>query len=192
MESNQRGIMRISWVLSNHVVIDPTVEINTLKNIGPFWGGWKTWRSYNTDNVVCHDTSQASKLINNNFHSRCNLHIPSASFQDLGRPQGVRLYQGEFNQLVDDPDDIVSMHLAAGNSDIVLLIGFDLQSRETAEDKLVNHKWHNYKHYVLHLIKDNPDVQWVILDHPGQVEKMFKDLPNLLFDNLNNVLTQFS
>jgi hypothetical protein len=102
------------------------------------------------------------------------------------------LYQGEFNQLVDDPDDIVSMHLAAGNSDIVLLIGFDLQSRDPAEDKLVNHKWHNYKHYVLHLIKDNPDVQWVILDHPGQVEKMFKDLPNLLFDNLNNVLTQFS
>jgi hypothetical protein len=41
-------------------------------------------------------------------------------------------------------------------------------------------------------MKGNPDVQWVLLDHSPAIEKVLTDLPNLLFDTLDNVLTQFS
>jgi hypothetical protein len=184
--------MKITWVLSDAAQLDPTVDLQTLKNVGPLWGGWRTWRIWSTDNVVCHDVDQAQNLVSNNFYTRCNMYVQSTAYQRLNRPAGVQLYQGNFHQMVDSPDDIVSMHLAAANSDIVLLVGFDLQTRDFGADKLAAHKWHNYKYYVLHIIKDNPGVQWVILDHPGSIEKMFKDLPNLLFDTLTNVLTQFS
>mgnify|MGYP003353248558 CR=1 FL=1 len=30
--------MNISWVLADSCVIDPTVDIDTLKEIGPIWG----------------------------------------------------------------------------------------------------------------------------------------------------------
>lgn len=184
--------MRITWALADTALLDPTVDLVKLKNLGPLWGGWQTWRSWSTDNVVCHDTSQAVNLVSKNFHTRCNMYIPMPAYQSADRPLGVQLYQGDFHQLVDHPDDIVSMHLAAAHSDIVLLVGFDLSPRNLDHDKLAKHKWHNYKQYVLHIIKGNPDVQWVMLDHMPKIEKELEGLPNLLFDTLNNVLTQFS
>ena len=54
--------MKITWVLADSAEVNPAIEIERLKNIGPFWGGWRTWRSYSTDNVVCHDSSQARTI----------------------------------------------------------------------------------------------------------------------------------
>jgi hypothetical protein len=192
MENNQGRDMRISWVLTNTTNINPAIDVEQLRNIGPFWGGWRTWRSYATDNVICHTESEAQALINKNFHTRCNLYVPLAIYTTIDRPANVKIYQGEFHEIVDDPDDIVSMHLAAAHSDIVLLVGVDLQPRDLGDDRLAKHKWHNYKQYILHIIKGNPDVQWVILDQLSEIDKDFDDLPNLLFDKLENVLTQFS
>ena len=55
--------MRITWALADVAEVNPAIEIERLKNIGPFWGGWRTWRSYNTDNVICHEESEARNLI---------------------------------------------------------------------------------------------------------------------------------
>lgn len=184
--------MKINWAIADTAHLDLVVDLVQVKNLGPIWGGWQTWREWATDNVVCHDISQARNLVSKNFHSRCNMYVPASAYQELDRPKGVQLYQGEFHQTVDHPDDIVSMHLAAANSDIVLLFGFDLSPRELDGDKLAQHKWHNYKQYVLHIVKGNPDVQWVLLDHSNDIEKDFQKIPNLLFDTLTNVLTQFS
>lgn len=184
--------MKITWVLADSAEVNPAIEIERLKNIGPFWGGWRTWRSYNTDNVICHDESEARNLITRNFHTRCNMYLPDAVYQKVDRPNNVKLYQGEFHELVDRPDEIVSMHLAANASDIVLLLGFDLAPRLLDHDRLARHKWHNYVQYFLHIIKGNAKVQWVLLDHNNDIEKVLKDLPNLQFDTLDNVLTQFS
>lgn len=183
--------MKISWVLADSAQLDPTIDISELKNIGPCWGGWQTWRSWSTDNVICHDQSQARNLISKNFHTRCNLFLQASVYQELDRPAGVKLYQGEFHQEVDHPDDIISMHLAAGNSDIVLLVGFDLQIRNLDHDKLAKHKWHNYTQYVLHMFNGNPNIQWVLLDHSNNIDKQLKKVPNLQFDTLENVLVQF-
>ena len=183
--------MRISWVLSDTAEINPAIEIEHLKNIGPFWGGWRTWRSYNTDNVICHTELEARDLVTRNFHARCNMYLQDSVYQKVDRPENVKLYQGEFHEMVDHPDEIVSMHLAAASSDIVLLIGFDLSPRNLDHDRMAKHKWHNHVQYVLHIIKGNPDVQWVLLDHSSEIEKVLKELPNLMFDSLNNVLKQF-
>ena len=191
MESHQGPAMRISWVLADATLVDATIDINQLKNIGPFWGGWRTWRSYNTDNVVCHQATDARTLVHKNFHARCNMYLPSSVYQEINRPPGVKLYQGEFHQIVDHPDDIVSMHLASANNDIVLLLGFDLTPRNLDQDKMAKHQWHNYKNYVLTIVKNNPQVQWVLIDHSPEIEKEFKDIPNLMFDTLTNILTQF-
>jgi len=184
--------MKITWALADTAALDPAVDLDKLKNIGPIWGGWQTWRAWTTDNVKCHDVTQARSLVSREFHTRCNLHLPATAYKDLDRPVGVHLYQGDFHQSVDHPDDIVAMHLAAANSNIVLLFGFDLQPRDLEHDKLAKHQWHNYKNYAKHIILNNPDVQWVILDHAPKIDKDFKNLPNLLFDKLDNVLTQFS
>lgn len=84
--------MRITWALADQTMLDPVIEIEQLKNIGPLWGGWKTWRSYITDNVVCYRESDARQLINKQFHTRCNFYIPNSIFQSVGRPDGVTLY----------------------------------------------------------------------------------------------------
>lgn len=183
--------MNINWVLTDTTSIDPTVDIDRLKALGPFWGGWPTWRSYGTDNVVCHDSSQARSLVNNNFHSRCNLYVPSSVYQEIDRPTGVKLYQGEFNHLIDHPNDIVSMHLASGVSDVVLLLGFDLTQKPNPDDKLQFHKWHNYRNYFCQIVKTSESVQWVLLDQPSEIDKDLKKIPNLQFDTLENILTQF-
>ena len=184
--------MKLNWVLADSVEINPAIEIERLKAIGPMWGGWRTWRSYSTDNVICHTDVDARNLISRNFHTRCNMYLPESVYQLVDRPNGVKLYQGEFHELVDSPDEIVSMHLAAAFSDIVLLSGFDLQPRNLDHDRMAKHKWHNYVQYFLHIVKGNSGVQWVLLDHSPDIEKVLKDLPNLLFDTLDNVLTQFS
>lgn len=183
--------MRISWVITETANLNPAIDITELKNIGPFWGSWKTWRSWATDNVICHDVSQARELVGRNFQARCNLHLPSAAYQELDRPANVQLYQGEFHQLIDHPDDIVSMHLASGNSDIVIMFGFDLADKNLDHDKLAKHKWVSYQRYAQQIITDSKAVQWVLLDHNTEISKELKKVPNLQFDTLDNVLSQF-
>ncbi len=184
--------MKISWVVSDNAVIDPTVELDSLKNIGPLWGGWRTWRTFQTDNVICHTDSDAKNLVSKNFHNRCNLYLPQAVYQTANRPANVKLYNGEFHELVDHPDEIVSMHLASAASNIVLLLGFDISPKNLEHDRLAKHKWHNYKQYILQIFAANNSVQWVLLDHSAEVEKEIKKVPNLQFDTLENVLSQFS
>lgn len=182
--------MRISWVITETAHLDPTIDISGLKNVGPFWGSWKTWRSWTTDNVVCHDAQQARDLVSKNFHQRCNLYLPSSAYQDLDRPMGVQLYEGNFHQIIDYPDDVVSMHLASGNSDIVLMLGFDLADKNLDHDKLAKHKWISYQRYAQQIITDASSVQWVMLDYKAEISKELKKVPNLQFDTLENVLAQ--
>jgi hypothetical protein len=122
--------MKISWVLSDRVELDPTVDIDKLKNIGAFWGSWRTWRAYQTDNVLCNDFNKADELLKRAFHAVCNLYIPNTHYATLNRPTGVKLYEGKFLHDVDHQEEIVALHLAASVTDIVLLLGFDFSEQE--------------------------------------------------------------
>ena len=55
--------MNVSWVLADTLTLDPLVNIDAMKEIGPMWGSWKTWRSCQTDNVICYDLGKAQELI---------------------------------------------------------------------------------------------------------------------------------
>ena len=106
----------------------------------------------------------------------------------LDQPPRVRLYDGKFPDDIEQADEIVSLHLAAGISDIVLLLGFDLGEKPKNPNKLLEHRAHVYRTLVKHAIEDNPEVQWVLVDHPGAIRKDLSKKDNLTQDTLENVL----
>ena len=180
--------MNISWVLANNTVLDPTLDISTLKDIGPIWGSWKTWRGCGTDNVICHDQGQAVELIKREFQNSCNFYIHNDAYQFLNGPPNVRLYQGQFPDQINSPDEIIAMHLSASQSDIVLLMGFDWTKKPKFEDRLLEHHAHVYRTLVGHTVRNNPDVQWVLIDHAPDIWKDLTKLENLTQDTFSNVV----
>lgn len=180
--------MNISWIVSDNFSIDPTIDITELKNIGSIWGSWRSWRACQTDNVICHDLEKATDLLKRNFQKTCNFYLPKESFVQAGRPENVQLYDGKFIETTDRADEIVAMHLAASINDIILLIGFDLTEKPKTGNKLSDHKTLVYNTLVKHAIDGNPEVQWVLVDHPGPVMKFLSKLPNLTQDSLTNCL----
>jgi hypothetical protein len=180
--------MKISWILSNSLVLDPTVDIDQLKNIGAFWGSWRTWRSCQTDNVICHDMAKANELIKRAFHAVCNFYIPNSIYASLDRPTGVKLYEGDFIHDVDRHEEIVAMHLVASASEIVLMMGFDFSEPVKNLDKLVEHRETNYRNLTKQAMIDNPNTQWVMVDHPAEFRKDLQKVANLSRDSLENVI----
>lgn len=180
--------MRINWVYANGHQIDPAVNIDTIKSIGPSWGSWKTWRPCQTDNVICHDLAKCRELMQRAFQAVCNFYIPRGFYQDLGRPLGTRLYDGDFKSDVDDIEDIIAMHLVAASSDLVLLTGFDLGAKELPADPLEKHKLKNRAGLIRSVIVGYPDVQWVLIDHATELDVAYQNLSNLTCDSLKNVL----
>jgi hypothetical protein len=180
--------MNINWVLADNTIMDPMADIEAMKKIGPLWGSWRTWRGCQTDNVICHDVDKAADLTARSFQSGCNFYIPNENFIILDRPDGVKLYEGKFVDTVQ-PEEIIGMHLAASVSDIVLLLGFDWAEKAKTDDKLLGHRQHVYSTLVKHCIEDNPEVQWVLVDHPQPVMKMLSKLENLTKDTMSSALS---
>lgn len=172
--------MNISWVIAEGYQFDPLVDLNTIKDIGPIWGSWSTWRGCGTDNVICNDKDKAIGLIDRKFNEGCNFYVPDSVYQTLNNPTLVQRYGGEFQHDMEHTDDIVALNLASINSDIVLMLGFNLTN-------LVPSKQHYYG-YALSAIKRDPNIQWVLIDHPAELDKNFQDLTNLTCDTLGNVL----
>lgn len=180
--------MKISWVLSDSTDLDHKINLNELKELGSFWGSWKTWRAYQTDNVICNNLSKAKELIQREFHRTCNFYLPNSIYSMLDRPEGVKLYEGNFVHEVDNQEEIVGMHLASQTSDIVLLLGFDFREQEKNPDKLLEHRANNYRNLTKGVIKNNPKTQWVVIDHPGPLRSDLLELENLGIDSLQNIL----
>lgn len=181
--------MRLSWAIADGFALDPTFDLQQLKEIASFWGSWKTWRSCGTDNVICHNENKARELIHRNFHQSCNFYIPNQIYADLDRPVGVKLYEGKFNQDHDRADELVALHLSASQSDIVLLLGFDWTQKPKTADRLFEHNAQHYRNLVKQALVAYAQTQWVLVDGPN--EKLFeeiKDLPNITQDTLNNVI----
>jgi hypothetical protein len=171
MESDPGHRMNITWVIADDVLLDPDFDIQQLKNIGSTWGSWRTWRTFGTDNVICHNTVKAQELIQRAFHAGCNFYISNSTYMTLDRPTGVRLYEGEFVHDTPNHEEIVALHLTAGISDIVLLLGFDLSEAKPLPDRLEQHRVTNYRNLIRQAMKDNAQTQWVLVDHDRPVGK---------------------
>jgi hypothetical protein len=182
------GIMRINSVYASSYTPGATLSPTKIKDIGPTWGSWKTWQSCDTDNVVCHDLARARALLKRALQSVCNFYVPEILYQDLDRPMGVRWYQGDFRENCHDIEDIIAMHLSSAQSDLVLLLGFDLTIPGMIEDRLEQHRVRNRMGLLRSCIQNNSSVQWVLVDHPATPDKAFAALPNLTCDSASNVL----
>lgn len=180
-------MMRISWVLQSDYRFDSTVDMDRIKSVGPLWGSWQTWRDCQTDNVVSHEMAKCRELLDRAFQAVCNFYIPKKHYQSLNRPMGVKLYEGDFIQEVTNIEDIVSMHLASQQSDIVLMLGFDLETSTSVRDQYEAHKFKNYHGLIRSIIHSTPTVQWVCVDHRGIFDKAYKDLGNLSQDSMKKV-----
>lgn len=179
--------MKISWVVAADYRLDPVQDIEQIKSVGPIWGSWLTWRSCNTDNVICHQQQKSRELLDRAFQAVCNFHVPRSLYEPLGRPVGVRFYDGSFDQEVDHIEDIVAMHLSAASSDIVLMLGFDFVMPETVTDRFEQHKLINRHGLIRSVISGRPQVQWVAV-HTHDLDKSYQTLPNLTCDTMPNVL----
>jgi len=177
--------MEISWVLSEDYN-DPIVKSEQLKDIGSTWGSWKTWRSWSTDNVLCADNTKAQDLIKRAFHSVCNFYIPQKSYILLNRPTGVRVFEGDFPDDFTKQEDVIAIHLCS-QSELVLCMGFNLQE-VTETDPKAKFLAKSYETAIRAVMKNNPNTQFVFIDHPGELDKSLKDLENISCDSYENVL----
>jgi hypothetical protein len=178
----------ISWVLADSVVLDPTQNIEELKRVGAFWGSWRTWRACQTDNVICHDQVKADELVQREFQKLCTLYIPESVNASLNRPEGVKVYAGEFVHDVIRQEEIVAMHLAATTSDIVIMVGWDLTERKPDLDRLQTNQAQHHRNLVQQAFITYNHVQWVIVDHVGPIDPNLANLDNVVTDTLATVL----
>jgi hypothetical protein len=172
--------MNINWVIANNAVLDPTIKIETLKNVGSFWGGWQTFRGFATDNVICYDNAKALDLINKGFNLMCNFYVNQSAFTDTP-PPNIKIFGGSFEHDVDSRDEIVALHLCNATADIGLLYGFDWSS--DGLDKQGPH----YRGLIVELIKSS-DVQWVLVDHTYSLDSNLSILENITQDSLTNIV----
>ena len=177
--------MEVAWVLSEDYV-DPIVKSETIKDIGTTWGSWKTWRSWSTDNVLCADNVKAQDLIKRAFHSVCNFYIPQQSYALLNRRAGVKVFDGDFPDDFSKQEDVISMHLCS-HSELVLCMGFDLQEI-TLTDVKAKFLAKSYLAAIRGVVKNNPNTQFVFIDHVADLDKSFENLENISCDTYENVL----
>ena len=178
----------ISWVLSDSVQLDPTQDIAVLKDIGSFWGSWRTWRACQTDNVICHDQIKAAELIRREFQNSCNFYIPDTVYTNLNRPTGVKIYAGEFVHDVVRQEELVAMHLAATTSDIVLMLGWNLETFQPDPDLLTANRERHYRNMIRQAFVTYENTQWVVVDHANDLDKNIAALPNVVTDTLDSIL----
>lgn len=180
--------MNVYWVISQITepgFIDPQV----IRNVGPAWGSWKLWRDYKVDNSICTELDEAKDLQTRAFHAVSNLYVPKSYYADLGRPTGLKFFDGEFQGPVNkNRDDIVALNIAAPGADIVLLAGFDLSILPENASKIEAAIENTYQRNVKSVIESNPDVQFVLVNYPHSLSENFKDISNLTQDSLESVI----
>ena len=180
--------MKTCWVISEDASAG-SVDPSALSNVTSTWSNVAQWREFQTDNVVCSDLKQAIQLIRKAFHAVTTLYVPRDNYTELGRPVGVRLYEGEFkDNAVANKDDIIMLNLASPDNDIVLMYGFDLSPVSQDLDALEQRFIKAYRHNVATIIKSNPDVQYVLVDYTLELADNIKGLDNLTLDSLDAVL----
>ena len=92
------------------------------------------------------------------------------------------MFGGAFDFAVDSVDDIVAAHLSASVADVIIMVGFDLESKPNAKVGR-----NNYIGLLAQSIQDSGK-QWVIVDHPKNLDGPIQKLPNITRDLLPNVL----
>jgi hypothetical protein len=180
--------MRINWVVADATIIPPDIDVAALKDIASIWGSWRTWRGCGTDNVICNDAGKARELLKRKMNEMCNMYIPDSIYVELDSPNAVRMYGGQFTFEIDNQDELIAIQLVSTQSDIVLLLGFDWADKPISTDRMAAHRATNYRRFVMDTIQNSPGIQWVLVDHQGDVMPELANFENLSQDTLENVM----
>lgn len=183
--------MKISWVLADATELAPTFDVTRLKDIGSLWGSYRTWRSCQTDNVVCHNREKAAELIAANFQNHCNFYISRSIAEEIKAPKDVNQYAGDFDYPVDRKEEIIAMHLAASQSDIVLLLGFDFAEQPKLDNQERELLAYNYRSLVEAAVSNSAETQWVAVEHNRPLRPNIANFSNFTLDSLDNVFKIF-
>lgn len=179
--------MNIVWIVGDDftpgVGVAPAVE--KMKEVGPIWGTPTSWRKCNNDNVVCTDADESSRLIKRAFHAVCNFHVPVSHFAGLGRPKGVKLFEGEIPKQFSKHSLATVFHLVAPLADVVLVIGVPFETTEPKSNDAL------FQAAVKKVITHYDKVQWVILDHFSTVSDEITSCPNVWLESSANLSTLF-
>ncbi len=167
--------MNISWVLAEHAILPANVSAITLNSVAPVWSSWRNVRGYQVDNAVCYNKDIAAQLIQCDWHRLCNLYV-SSELQQQTKKSPIYAFGGSFEFDIPSHDDIVCLHLAASQNQVVLMLGFDLKSSQT------------YRDLVYTTVNAYPATQWVLVDSPDDLPQQFGELTNLTCDSMNSVL----
>lgn len=180
--------MKTCWVLSEDI-LSGTLSPEVLSSVAPSWGPLSSWREYQVDNVICYDLKQAKDMITRAFHAVCNFYVPKNNYIELGRPVGVKLFEGEFkDNVVSNKEDIIAMNLVSSTHDIVLMIGFDLGPVSEELDIIEQRMLKAYRHNIKTIINDNPNTQFVLVNYDNGLAENFKGLENLTVDTVDSVV----
>lgn len=171
--------MNLNWVLAEHAVLPGSVTGSRLNSAAPIWSSWRQVRGYQVDNAVCYDSTLAQRLIDQGWNQLCNLYVPESVVQKNPR-SNVNVFGGTFDLNIPSQDDVVCVHLAAAQSNVVLLLGFDLD-RSTVQQQ-------TYVDLIYTAINSYTTVQWVMVDCYGKPEPKFFELKNFTCDSVENVL----
>ena len=177
--------MRISWVFANSYQLDPGVDIEKIKSIGPTWG---SWQSSSTDNIICHNLLKSKEFIQKSLHTQCNFFVPKDVFDSLGKPASVKVYDGKFDVDVFGIEDIVAMHLVSTLSDVVLMVGYQISKIKDSGNHQSTKRLLNYHGLLRSAIVNYSKTQWVVVDHPQPFDPAYQNLSNLTCDTMENVL----
>ena len=181
-------VMRINLVYASAYQKPEKLTIDSIKDVAPTWGSWKTWRAYETDNVICHDLGHARELLQRSIQTTCNLYLPEKFYAKLSRPDRINFYSGDFVDDAQDIEDVVAMHLVRDSSDLVLLMGFDLANQAPVADPLLGRRIKHRLGLIRSCVANSESVQWVLIDHNKDLDRAFQGLPNLTCDSFQNML----
>ena len=178
--------MRISWVIGQEIPAN-ALDVKVVKEVASSWGSWSTWKQYKTDNCICTNESESKELLRRAFHAVCNFYIMQDSYNRVGSPAGVKLFDGTFkNDSIANKDDIVALNLVAPNNDIVLMSGFDFSPLDV-NDPLTMITREEYYFNINELMKTHSTVQFVLVDYTHELAMWAKELPNLSVDDMDSV-----
>ena len=97
-----------------------------------------------------------------------------------------KVFDGDFPDDFPKQEDVIAMHLCS-SSELVLCMGFDLQE-VTATDPKAKFLAKSYLAAVRGVIKNNPNTQFVFIDHGNDLDKTFDNIENISCDTYENVL----
>ena len=175
--------MNVCWIISEDSA-DDLIDPADIKNTAPSWGSWRTWKSYKTDNCVCSDADDAAELTVHTFQKVCNFYVMQSIHSTIGKPPGVKLFGGEFNNdTISNKDDLIALNLAVPQSDIVLMLGFDFSPLLETDDQSREEYYYN----VRELMKQNNTTQFVFVEYTHELASWLSELSNVTFDSNTNI-----